>query len=89
MSRYRRRLHTRRPDRGDPPILPEDKPGRGLAGNLVRLFIDSPLTPLFMLSTLCIGQLGLFSTPRQDDPDISVPMIDLLVRDPRASTTIT
>ena len=58
----------------------------GIAGNLARFFIDSPLTPLLMLATLALGLLGLFVTPRQEDPQISVPMIDILFEYPGASS---
>ena len=58
----------------------------GIAGNLARFFIDSPLTPLLMLATLALGLLGLFITPRQEDPQISVPMIDIFFEYPGASS---
>ncbi len=56
-----------------------------MAGNLARLFIDSPVTPLLMAATLVIGLIGLFVTPRQEDPQISVPMIDVFFEYPGAS----
>jgi len=48
-------------------------------------FIDSPITPLLMLAALAIGLLGLIFTPRQEDPQISVPMVDIFVSYPGAS----
>ncbi|MFW5724196.1 MAG: efflux RND transporter permease subunit, partial [Halochromatium sp.] len=60
--------------------------GRGIAGRIAAFFIDSPLTPLLLLATLGIGILGLLSTPRQEDPDISVPMVDITLRYPGASS---
>jgi multidrug efflux pump subunit AcrB len=54
--------------------------GLGLAGNLARAFIHSPLSPLFLLACLGVGLLGLFITPRQEDPQISVPMVDIMIR---------
>ena len=52
----------------------------GIAGRTARSFINSPVTPLLMMAFLAIGLLGLFFTPRQEDPKISVPMLDIFVR---------
>ena len=57
----------------------------GLAGRTARFFIRSPLSPLFFLSMLLMGLLGLVMTPRQEDPQISVPMVDIFVQYPGAS----
>jgi multidrug efflux pump subunit AcrB len=57
----------------------------GVAGATARAFINSPLTPLLLLACLAVGLLGLILTPRQEDPDISVPMIDIFVSYPGAS----
>ncbi|AGA90977.1 cation/multidrug efflux pump [Thioflavicoccus mobilis 8321] len=57
----------------------------GLAGRTARSFIHSPLSPLFYFSMLLMGVLGLMLTPRQEDPQISVPMIDIMVQYPGAS----
>ncbi len=57
----------------------------GIAGRAARFFIRSPLSPLFYVSMLLMGLLGLVMTPRQEDPQISVPMIDIMVQYPGAS----
>jgi len=57
----------------------------GIAGRTARQFIDSPVTPLLMFAFLAIGLLGLMFTPRQEDPKISVPMVDVYVKYPGAS----
>ncbi len=57
----------------------------GTAGKIARMFISTPVTPMLMIATLCIGILGLLFTPRQEDPQISVPMIDIFVSYPGAS----
>ncbi len=49
----------------------------GLAGSMAKAFINSPLSPLFLFTSLALGILGLLSTPRQEDPQISVPMVDV------------
>jgi multidrug efflux pump subunit AcrB len=58
----------------------------GLAGNLAKSFIHSPLSPLLLLACIAIGILGLMFTPRQEDPQISVPMVDIFVSYPGASS---
>lgn len=57
----------------------------GLAGKMAKAFIHSPLTPLLLIASLAIGMLGLVIAPRQEDPQISVPMVDVFVRYPGAS----
>ncbi len=57
----------------------------GLAGRITRQFINSPVTPLLMVAFLAIGMLGLIFTPRQEDPKISVPMVDIYLQYPGAS----
>jgi len=57
----------------------------GIAGRITRQFINSPVTPLLMMAFLAIGILGLMFTPRQEDPKISVPMVDIYVQYPGAS----
>ncbi|WP_241086810.1 efflux RND transporter permease subunit [Candidatus Vondammii sp. HM_W22] len=52
----------------------------GLAGRTARFFINSPLAPLFFVSMMLMGLLGLVMTPRQEDPQISVPMVDIFVQ---------
>ena len=56
----------------------------GLAGNLTRAFINSPLSPLLFVAMLFMGLIGLAVTPRQEDPQISVPMVDIFVQYPGA-----
>ncbi len=62
-----------------------DENNLGIAGRITRQFINSPVTPLLMAAFLIIGLLGLMFTPRQEDPKISVPMVDILVQYPGAS----
>jgi multidrug efflux pump subunit AcrB len=57
----------------------------GLAGKLAQGFINSPLSPLLLFACLALGILGLVSTPRQEDPQISVPMVDIFFSYPGAS----
>ncbi len=51
----------------------------GLAGSIAKIFINSPLAPLLLIVLLAAGVLGLLSTPRASNPQISVPMVDIFV----------
>jgi multidrug efflux pump subunit AcrB len=51
----------------------------GIAGGLTRSFIASPLTPLFLLAALALGFVALVTLPREEEPQISVPMVDIHV----------
>ena len=51
----------------------------GIAGHLTRTFINSPLTPLLLLAALVAGAIALVSLPREEEPQISVPMVDIIV----------
>ncbi|HJO98023.1 MAG TPA: efflux RND transporter permease subunit, partial [Rhodospirillales bacterium] len=52
----------------------------GLSGVLTRFFIRSPLTPLILLLSLALGVMALIVLPREEEPQISVPMVDILVQ---------
>ena len=52
----------------------------GLSGRLTRATIRSPLTPLFLLAALAAGLVALLTIPREEEPQISVPMVDIIVR---------
>src|SRR6476661_4406983 len=52
----------------------------GVAGVLTRFFIRSPLTPLFLLASFALGLVALVTLPREEEPQISVPMVDIMVR---------
>ena len=52
----------------------------GLSGVLTRYFITSPLTPLILLASLMVGGLALIALPREEEPQISVPMVDIQCR---------
>lgn len=54
----------------------------GIAGNLTKGFIRSPLTPLLMLAALAMGLIALMVVPREEEPQISVPMVNILMQAP-------
>ena len=51
----------------------------GIAGQLTRKFIASPLTPLLLLASFAVGMIALVSLPREEEPQISVPLVDIHV----------
>ena len=57
----------------------------GIAGRLARGFIKSKLTPLLIMASLVAGLGGVFSTPREEEPQISVPMVDVFTALPGAA----
>ena len=63
-----------------PDTTPETLTSSGIAGNLTRAFITSPLTPLFLLAALILGLVALVTLPREEEPQISVPMVDIHIR---------
>lgn len=52
----------------------------GIAGGLTKAFINSALTPLFILAALAAGLVALVSLPREEEPQISVPLVDIHVQ---------
>lgn len=58
---------------------------KGLAGNIAKAFIDSKLTPLLMIVFLGIGFYGTMLTPREEEPQIDVPMADIFIGYPGAT----
>jgi len=57
----------------------------GLAGRLAASFMESKLTPLFLMASLALGALAVVGLPREEEPQIIVPMIDVMVAMPGAS----
>ena len=51
----------------------------GLSGILTRTFINSPLTPLLLIAALIAGGIAVASLPREEEPQISVPMVDIII----------
>ncbi len=67
------------------PPAPSSHPPMGMAGRLARAFIDSKLTPLIVLVSVLLGLGAVALLPREEEPQIKVPMIDVLVSMPGAS----
>src|SRR5512142_593294 len=57
-----------------------------LAGRIAHGFIDSKLTPLVIVAALLLGAFSILKTPREEEPQIVVPMLDVFVQMPGASS---
>jgi multidrug efflux pump subunit AcrB len=62
-----------------------ETPRLGLAGRMAKAFLRSKLTPLIVLASLLLGAMAVVLTPREEEPQIIVPMVDLYVPYPGAS----
>src|SRR6056297_3821742 len=59
----------------------------GIAGKIAKMFISSKLTVLLMIVFMVIGVYSSFLIPREEEPQIDVPMADIFVGYPGASPT--
>ena len=64
---------------------PESKSHLRIAGLVARSFINSKLTPLFIAASLFAGAFAILMTPREEEPQIIVPMLDVFVQMPGAT----
>jgi multidrug efflux pump subunit AcrB len=56
----------------------------GVAGKIAGYFINSKLTPLFIITSVLLGIAAVIALPREEEPQIIVPMIDIFVKMPGA-----
>ncbi|HTN15099.1 MAG TPA: efflux RND transporter permease subunit [Sphingomonadaceae bacterium] len=59
----------------------------GISGRLTRATIQSPLTPLLLLAAILVGVIATLTIPREEEPQISVPMVDIRVAAPGLSAS--
>ncbi len=55
------------------------KTGLGLAGLVARAFVGSKLTPLLIVASVLLGLMAIVLLPREEEPQIKVPMVDVLI----------
>ena len=63
------------------PARSEGNEGRhplGMAGRVAQTFIDSKLTPLLIVTSVLLGLAAVWLLPREEEPQIKVPMIDIV-----------
>jgi multidrug efflux pump subunit AcrB len=54
----------------------------GVAGRVAATFINSKLTPLIVITSVLLGMAAVWLLPREEEPQIKVPMIDVMVAMP-------
>ena len=57
----------------------------GISGKIAQAFMNSKLTILLMIGLMIIGVYSSFLIPREEEPQINVPMADIMVGYPGAS----
>ncbi len=57
----------------------------GIAGRLAGTFVQSKLTPIAVIASILLGLFAVYMLPREEEPQIQVPMIDVLVGMPGAT----
>jgi multidrug efflux pump subunit AcrB len=60
----------------------KDETHLGIAGRIAASFIDSKLTPLIVVASVLLGAAAVVLLPREEEPQIQVPMIDVMVAMP-------
>lgn len=66
---------------------PPSEHGNGGFSKILSFFIESPLTPLFVIASLLLGILAVVLLPREEEPQIVVPVIDIFVGMPGSNAT--
>ena len=61
------------------PSEPTPQSSLGIAGRIAQTFIDSKLTLLIVIASLLLGMFAVVMLPREEEPQIKVPMVDVLV----------
>ncbi|HSP41322.1 MAG TPA: efflux RND transporter permease subunit, partial [Luteolibacter sp.] len=66
--------------------MSQPSPNLGIAGRIAATFIDSKLTPLVVIASVLLGAAAVILLPREEEPQIKVPMIDVMVSMPGSSS---
>ena len=64
--------------------MASDEARTGFSGRIARTFLRSKLTPLIVVASLLLGLAAVMLTPREEEPQIIVPMVDVIVPMPGA-----
>jgi multidrug efflux pump subunit AcrB len=65
-------------------VTQKETPRLGIAGRIAHAFVDSKLTPLIVAASVLLGLGAVWLLPREEEPQIKVPMIDVMVSMPGA-----
>ena len=58
---------------------------RGFFSKIVEKFLDGKLSVMLIIISLCLGGAALMVTPKEEEPQIVVPMADVFISAPGAS----
>jgi multidrug efflux pump subunit AcrB len=61
-----------------------DPAAPGLAGRIAGMFVASKLTPIAIIASILLGVFAVLMLPREEEPQIKVPMVDVFVGMPGA-----
>ena len=64
--------------------ISKDNQNFGIAGKLAAMFVSSKLTPIAVATSILMGAFAVLMLPREEEPQIQVPMVDVLVQMPGA-----
>jgi multidrug efflux pump subunit AcrB len=64
----------------------QENPSPGIAGRIAAAFIDSKLTPLIIIAAVLLGAAAIILLPREEEPQIKVPMVDVMVSMPGSNS---
>ncbi len=62
----------------------KEKDEFGLIGRIINYFIDAKITPILIIIAFFLGFIAIVKTPKDEEPQIVVPMIDILISYPGA-----
>ncbi|MDB9822535.1 efflux RND transporter permease subunit [Deltaproteobacteria bacterium] len=65
--------------------MPDQYDRRGIIHNVVKVFLSSRLSFLFIIAAFSLGAIGVLFTPKEEEPQIVVPIADVFVQVPGAS----
>ena len=65
--------------------MPDNWENRGIITGIVRTFLSSRLSVIFIIAAFLLGGMGILLTPREEEPQIVVPLADIFVQVPGAS----
>lgn len=58
----------------------------GISGRIARLSQNNPITPLFAIMIVILGLIAILITPKEEDPQINVTMVDVFISAPGLSS---
>ncbi len=65
--------------------IPKKEKKIGISGKIADMFVTSKLTPLLIITAILLGFFSVYITPKEEEPQIIVPMIDVMAPYPGAS----